>query len=233
MVKGLSTELAHPPFTFRLGGFRPGTLEAVGYVAGREAARHSVRTPGSPRRLALGLDEGGRPFGADGKDVVFVRADLEDAEGTLVPDAWENVSFGVTGDVRLTGTNPFSSDAGVASILLETERAHPEGAVYALCVVREGTRVRVLSAATAVGGRVERYQIRATTDGSDPGPDAPVYDGPLEIGSSDPRSPEAGSPGAGGRVRAGLFAGGRRVAEADSDVPRFRIAGSTAPVPVP
>ena len=41
----MSTRLAHPPFTFRTGGFRPGTLEAVGYLAGRQAARHVVRTP--------------------------------------------------------------------------------------------------------------------------------------------------------------------------------------------
>jgi len=32
-----------------------------------------------------------------------------------------------------------------------------------------------------------------------------------------------------GRIRAGLFIGGRRVAVADTDSPKFRIAGSTAP----
>ena len=213
----LSTELAHPPFTFRVGAFRPGTLEAVGYVGGREAARHSVRTPGSPRRLELRLDEDGRPFGARGKDVAFVRADLRDADGTLVPDAWENVSFGATGDVKLTGANPFSSDAGIASILLEAEAARPRGAVYALCLIREGGRVRALSAGRSVGGALEPHEVRVTTDGREAGADAPVYTGPVDAG----------------RVRATLFVGGRRVAEADTDAPKFRVAGSTAPEPAP
>ncbi|HKJ03258.1 MAG TPA: glycoside hydrolase family 2 TIM barrel-domain containing protein, partial [Longimicrobiales bacterium] len=214
----LSTELAHPPFTFRLDAFRPGTLEAVGYVGGRALARRSVRTPGAPRRMELRLDEHGSSFGVDGKDAVFVHADLQDAEGTPVPDAWENVFFGATGDVKLVGANPFSSDAGIASILLQTETARPHGTVCALCLVRDGAYVHVLGAAAPAGSAVEDFRIRATTDGSEPGPGAPVYATPLR---------------AGGRVRAGLFVGGRRVVEADTGTPKFRIAGSTAPEPAP
>ncbi len=60
-VNRLSTRLAHPPFTFGLGGFRPGTLLAVGYIAGLEVARHAVRTPGPIERLTVTLDLAGRP----------------------------------------------------------------------------------------------------------------------------------------------------------------------------
>jgi hypothetical protein len=81
-------------------------------------------------------------------------------------------------------------------------------------VVRDGERVRVLSDAVSVGGDVEPYEVRATTDGSGPGADARHYPGPFV---------------ASGRVRAALFVRGRRVAEADTGAPKFRIAGSTAP----
>lgn len=212
----ISTHIAHPPFTFRLGGFRPGTLEAIGYVGGREAARHAVRTPGAVERVILRLDESGRPYAADGKDVAFLHAELQDASGTTVPTAWENVSFGALGDVGLVGANPFSSDAGIASILVQTEARGPRAAVYALCLVRDGERVRVLSDALAVGGEVEPYEIRVTTDGIEPGLVTPPYVGPFSTTA---------------RVRATLFVGGRRVVRADSEDAKFRIAGSIAPQP--
>jgi beta-galactosidase len=210
----LSTHLAHPPFTFSLLAFEPGMLEAVGYVGGGEAARHVVRTPGSIESLVLRLDESGRTFGEAGKDVAFLWAELRDGDGTVVADAWENVSFGATGDVQLVGANPFSSEAGVASILLQTEVRKPRGAVYALSVVRDGDEVRVLSGGLGIGSETGTWQVRVTTYGGEPGPEAPVYAGPLVVS---------------GRVRAALLVNGTPVVEADSETPKSRIVGSTAP----
>jgi beta-galactosidase len=210
----LSTHLAFPPFTFPVGSFRSGTLEALGHIGGLEAARHAVSTPGTVRRLDLWLDEGGVPFAADGKDMVFLHAELRDASGTTVPDAWENVSFGVTGDLDVLGPNPFSSDAGIASALIVSEIARPRGAAYALCLVPDGVGVHVLSGGVSVGEEVQPFEIRVTTDGTTPGPDAPLYEEALPTSA---------------RVRATLFVGGRGVVEADTAAPRFRIAGSTAP----
>jgi len=210
----LSTHMAHPPLTFHMKRFEPGVLEAIGYIGDREAARHTLRTPGAVERLELRIDESDRPFGRNGKDVAFLHAELQDANGTLVPGAWENVSFGATGDLDLTGANPFSSEAGIASILVQTEVARPSGAVYALCLVRDGERVHILSAALGVGGEVQPYEIRATTDGSDPAGGAVHRAGPA-IGAE--------------RVRACLIVAGDVVAEADTEIIRFRISGSTAP----
>lgn len=56
----ISGSLAHPPFTFALAGFQPGTLEAVAFLGGQEVARHSVTTPGAAAQLSLSLDEAGR-----------------------------------------------------------------------------------------------------------------------------------------------------------------------------
>lgn len=211
----ISTHLAHPPFTFSVGAFEPGTLEAVGYLGGRAAARHTVRTPGAVARLALSVDESGRPFAVDGKDQVLVHARLLDAHGTLVPDAWENVTFGVTGEAEAVGTNPYSSEAGVASALVQTEVRRPRAAVYALAVVAGEGEARVLHAGAPLGGDVEPMEVRVTTDGSAPTAASPRYTGPLASAE---------------RVRAALLVGGRIVATADSAAERFRVAGSVAPV---
>ncbi len=210
----ISTHLAHPPFTFSVGAFEPGTLEAVGYLDGHAAARHAVRTPGAIARLDLHVDESGRPFAVDGKDQVFVHARLLDAHGTLVPDAWEPVSFGATGDVEGVGANPYSSEAGIASTLVQTEVRRPRAAVYALALVRGEDGVRALHAGAPLGGDVEPVEVRVTTDGSPPTASSPRYHGPI---------PDAA------RVRAALFVGGRPVALADSASERFRVAGSVAP----
>ena len=211
----LSTDLAHPPFTFTLERFTPGTLQATGYVGERAVARHAVRTPGAVERLELALDENGRPFARGGKDVAFLYAALRDAHGTVVPGAWENVFFGVTGPVELVGANPFSSEAGIASILLQAPAAGPRATVHALAILRDGDQARILHGSLSVGrGKAGPVEIRVTTDGSAPGTDSDLY-----------RAPFA----APGRVRAALHARGKRIVEADTEASRFRIPGSTAP----
>jgi len=209
----ISTRLAHPPFTFHTGGFQPGTLEAVGYLAGRPAARHVVRTPGPVEALTLAVDLAGRPPDLDSRDPVFCHASLRDANGTLVPDAWENVAFGAVGGATLVGDNPFSSDAGIASILLQTE---PGGAacVYALGIVADGGVQRVLSTSLAVTGDLVPYEVRYTTDGDEPGPMAPVY-----------AQPVPGAP----RLRAAMLVRGRVVAALAADAPKLRIPASAPP----
>ena len=210
----MSTRLAHPPFTFRTGGFRPGTLEAVGYIAGRQAARHVVRTPGAIDRLTLTFDVSGRPRDPDHRDSIFCYAALVDADGTVVPDAWENVAFGVTGDAALVGTNPCSSDAGIASILVETEPGAARVAVYGLAIVPRGGSVRILGTSLALEGRAPAYEIRYTTDGSEPGPGSAPYRGASLAGT---------------RLRAALLVEGRVVASLAVDRPKYRIPPSAPP----
>lgn len=209
----LSTHLAHPPFTFRVGRFEAGTLEAVGYLSGQEAARHLVRTPGPVAALELEHDLEGRPFARSGKDQAFARARLVDAEGTTVPTAWENVFFGATGSLELVGANPFSSEAGIASILLQGERG-AAGSVYALAIIARDDGVAVLGAALGAGAEPSPWEIRSTTDGSEPGAASDLYRQPLAAAS---------------RIRAALVAEGRVVVAADSGAPRFTIPGSTPP----
>ncbi len=115
----ISTHLRHPPFTFHLARFEPGELKAVAYRHGKVAATQVVRTPGAPAKLALWIDQSGKPLQAGG-DIVFVHADVVDANGTVVPEATPPVTFRLDGNATLIGENPIPAEAGIASILLKS-----------------------------------------------------------------------------------------------------------------
>jgi beta-galactosidase len=209
-----STRLGYPPFTFGTGRFRPGRLEAVGYIAGRPVARHAVRTPGPIERLTLELDQAGRPVDRRRDDVLFCRALLRDTHESVVPDAWENVAFGVTGAAVLIGRNPCSSEAGVASILVRIPPGQTAAAVHAVAIAPGADRSRLLGASLAVRGRAPRQRLVYTTDGTEPRPESARYRQPVDSGS---------------RLRAGLVVEGRVVASLAADAPKFRIPANAPP----
>ncbi len=210
----IDTRLAHPPFTFRTGGFRPGRLEAVGYMGGRPVARHVVRTAGPIERLSLAVDLTGRPLDGAQRDLLFCHASLGDAYGTVVPDAWENVAFGVTGDAGLVGRNPYSSEAGISSILADVRPGRGAVSVYGLAIVSDGGAARVLGAALALRGDAPSYGLVYTTDGTEPGSGSRRYRGPVEP-----------APG----LRAALVVQGKVLASLAASEPKFRIPATAPP----
>lgn len=113
-----SVNLKHPPFTFTLPGYLPGTIRASASRNGAEIASRSVTTPGSPAALRLTADFSNKPLQADGADVVFVYASLVDSTDNPVYDSGLPVEFSVRGDAELVGDNPVMTEAGIASILL-------------------------------------------------------------------------------------------------------------------
>ncbi len=114
----LSLNLPHPPFTFTLQGFVPGTIRAIAIRKGTEIASHSVSTPGRPVSLRLSADFSNKPLRGEGADVVFVYAALIDSVGNPVHTADSLVVFTVKGNAELIGSNPVKANAGIASILL-------------------------------------------------------------------------------------------------------------------
>lgn len=81
--------------------YAPGTLEAVGYAAGKEVSRTRVETTGAPAAVRLTTER--TTLGADGEDVAMVTVAVVDAQGRTVPDAGDRVSFGLTGPGRILG----------------------------------------------------------------------------------------------------------------------------------
>jgi beta-galactosidase len=117
-ASGAFDHLPHPPVVFVLPQFEAGTLEAVGWLGGREVARHRVVTPGQPARLALAVDTLGlAPVLGEG-DVVVAHASILDAQGTLCVGAGSSVDFCVEGGAEIVGPAVVPAEAGVASIVI-------------------------------------------------------------------------------------------------------------------
>jgi beta-galactosidase len=115
----ISDHLKHPPFTFALKQFMAGDLRAVAYVGDKPAAEYKVATAGKATQLKLSLDTSGKPAQAGVKDVVFVRAQLQDAAGNPTHDNKVAVSFAIKGAAKLVSPVEINSIDGVASALIE------------------------------------------------------------------------------------------------------------------
>ena len=76
--------------------YAPGSLKVVAYDAqGQAVAQEEVKTAGAAHHIRLVAD---RPaLTADGKDLAFITARVEDAQGNLCPNAVQALSFAVSG----------------------------------------------------------------------------------------------------------------------------------------
>ena len=79
--------------------YEPGEIKVVVYDAqGNKAGEQTIRTAGKPAELKLEAwtaNEAG--LNADGDDLAFVTVSLTDTEGTLIPQADDQLTFEVTG----------------------------------------------------------------------------------------------------------------------------------------
>jgi len=133
----VSTNLNHPPFTFEVDEYEPGTLKAEGYIDGEIVAETERITPGEASAIQLAIDESGKQLESGQNDVVFVYASIVDDEGTVVPTADSEVHYEVDGDAELIGTNPIKAEAGIATILL---RAGEESGTVTVRGLSEGLK---------------------------------------------------------------------------------------------
>ncbi len=115
-----STNLAHPPFTFTVEQYEPGTLTARGFIDGKVVAQQERRTPGEPHKMQISTNCGDILPAAGRKDVFIVHATIQDRNGTPVPTATQPVTFKLSGPGRLIGINPIDAEAGIAAIVVES-----------------------------------------------------------------------------------------------------------------
>jgi beta-galactosidase len=116
---GNCRNVEHPPFTFAPVPFAAGELKAIGYIKGRRVCKFVRHTPGAPVALRLAVETLGRQLSADGTDAVFVRAEVIDRRGEVVPTADLPVGFAVTGPGKMISPAETKAEAGVATMLLQ------------------------------------------------------------------------------------------------------------------
>ncbi|WP_139957000.1 glycoside hydrolase family 2 protein [Flavicella sediminum] len=113
-----STNLVHPPFTFKMKSFQAGTLKAVGYIKGKAVAESTVHTPKKVTGLKVWVDESGKKPQAGVNDVVFVYIAAIDENGTVVPDFSEALELAIDGDLELMNVDGVKAEAGIATALV-------------------------------------------------------------------------------------------------------------------
>lgn len=162
--------MQHAPFTFEAVEWESGELKAEALIEGLVVAKHSVTTPESPNYLTLSVDDCGIELIADGSDLMMVHVYVRDVNGTVIPDAYNTVTFQLTGpaeivgdgDVRV-GSNPIDLEAGAIGVLL---RATKEPGIIMLLAKSEGLKsatveiVSKLSLTQFVPGTVQIPPIR-------------------------------------------------------------------------
>ncbi|WP_348525034.1 sugar-binding domain-containing protein [Parabacteroides sp. PM6-13] len=81
--------------------YAAGTIEAISYNNGNEAARHELKTSGAPHRIVLSPDRSS--VKADGQDVSHITVTIVDKEGIPVPNQDIPITIKVTGNGKLIG----------------------------------------------------------------------------------------------------------------------------------
>ncbi len=91
--------------------YEPGTLEAVSYRDGQEVSRDRLETAGMPEKIRLVPETD--TLKADGESLAYVRVELTDAAGVVVPDAAVRLCAEATGAACIQGFgtgNPVTED---------------------------------------------------------------------------------------------------------------------------
>ena len=75
---------------------------------------------------------------------MFCYADLTDVANTIIPTGKFPVFFGTDDSTRLVGQNPIATEAGTATVLLESDTANSCSTVYALSLIPDREQTRIL-----------------------------------------------------------------------------------------
>ena len=81
--------------------YQPGILKAVALENGIEVASKELRTTGVPAKIKLTADR--NKIKADRNDLSYVKVEIIDAQGNLIPEASIPLTFSVSGTGEIAG----------------------------------------------------------------------------------------------------------------------------------
>lgn len=126
----------------------PGCVELVGYIDGREAARHTVRTAGEPAAVKLNCYRS--EMKGDGLDIAQIEAEILDEHGNLCVQADTKLTFTVQGPgyaVAVDNGNPEGMESlrgscihafhGRAYVIIQSDETET-GDACTVCAEAEG-----------------------------------------------------------------------------------------------
>ena len=124
--------------------FAPGTLQAVCLNGGRKAAVSELRTAGKPAKIQLSTDK--IKLAPDFDSVAYLTAQVLDANGVLVPDASEKITFAVDGPGAIAAVD--NADTASHESFQGNERSAFQGwCVAILKATRANGRINIKASA--------------------------------------------------------------------------------------
>lgn len=127
--------------------YEPGELKVVAYKHGVKWAEDVVRTAGPAARLIATADRS--ELHADGNDLAFIRVEIADQAGTLVPRSHNQVKFEVSGPGDVIATD--NGDPTSLESFQATERPAFNGLVLGIVRTRAGQPGTITVRATSNG----------------------------------------------------------------------------------
>ncbi|KAF2032254.1 glycoside hydrolase [Setomelanomma holmii] len=136
--------------------YQPGSVRVVTYKNGTEWATSSVRTTGAVASLRLTPDR--QQIAADGADLSFITVEIVDANGDVVRNANDAITFSIEGPGEIVATdNGFEADfVPFAS----TQRNAFNGFALAIVKAKKEGKGRIKITATAAGSKIASAMVR-------------------------------------------------------------------------
>lgn len=141
--------------------FTPGVLRAVARNKGAEVATDELRTAGAPARIQLVAERATLSHQWD--DVVYIRAQVTDANGIPNPNATNNLTFSVSGPATILATDngslndhvPFSTPErrALRGTAIAIVRATADAGAITLTATSEGLAPGAITLQAAPAGR--------------------------------------------------------------------------------
>lgn len=83
--------------------YQPGTIKAVAIKNGKEALEKEIHTAGKAEKLVLSADR--TQIKANGRDLSYIKVEVQDDDGNMVPRANNEIHFEINGAGKLVGVS--------------------------------------------------------------------------------------------------------------------------------
>lgn len=180
-----------------------GRVEAIAYKDGEEVTRAIQQSSGAPSQIELSAEGDGRLI-SDGEDIEIVTIAQKDAEGVLYPYGENRVYAKIQGDARMlcfdSGSpidveRSFEADSkccfmGLSRMFIQSTSEQQDGDVSVVVASILGDKKLMLSDKISIdvkeislNGNFQKsnFEVRYTTDGSEPQKSSQLYTAPFSI----------------------------------------------------
>lgn len=136
--------------------YEPGTVKVIAYKNGKEWSESEMRTTGEPAAIGLRADR--ESIKADGSDLLFITATVEDQAGLMVPRSNPAIRFSVEGPGEIVATD--NGDATSLVSFQSPEREAFNGLALVIVKAKKGKEGMITVKAESEGLRTGSINIR-------------------------------------------------------------------------